>query len=161
MADVIDTREAVRCLDIYTDDLISLALLARSTTLQDTTDQDMREIHEGLKTAIEEKQKEAMWLAYEIVSGTDRRRAGSNSDFHGVNAAVQRCVQAADQANAALRPPQESFAEGMMRIHREAAAREKSAKEAQEVKAKDVNPTPPVNDTMAVSPEAAAGEASF
>ena len=50
MADVIDTREAVRCLDMYTDDLISLALLARSSTFQDTADGEMREIHEGVKS---------------------------------------------------------------------------------------------------------------
>jgi hypothetical protein len=155
MADVIDTREAVRCLDMYTDDLISLALLARSSTFQDTADGEMREIHEGVKTAIEEKQKEAMSLVYEIVSGTGRRRAGSNSDLLGINAAVQRCVQAADQANAALKPTPETFMDVILRANREKAAKAAELKEA-----KQASPASPsaVSDDANASPGAAAAE---
>jgi hypothetical protein len=59
MADKIDTGEAVKCLDIYSDDLVSLSLLVRASTFQDETDEEMCEIYEGLKSAIEEKQKKS------------------------------------------------------------------------------------------------------
>jgi hypothetical protein len=141
MADKIDTGEAVKCLDIYSDDLVSLSLLVRASTFQDETDEEMCEIYEGLKSAIEEKQKKAIVLAHDIVAATDRRRAGSDSlaEALGVNAAIRRCVLAVDQANEALKPPQESFAEGMARIHRKVAAREKEAKEANPVSQSAVN----------------------
>jgi hypothetical protein len=136
---MIDTGEAVRWLDIYSDDLVSLSLLVRASTLQDKTDEEMCEIYEGLKSAIETKQKEAMMLAHDIVATKKRRSAGSDSlaDVLGVNAAIQRCVLAANQANEALKPPQESFAEGMARIHAMVAAREREAKEAKEREAKE------------------------
>lgn len=154
---MIDTREAVRWLDVYSDELVSLSLLVRARTLQDKTDEEMCEIYDGLVVAIIEKQKEAMMLAHDIVTATDGRRAGSDSlgDVLGVNAAIQRCVLAIDQAEKALKPPQESFADGMARIHRMVAAKEKEAKEAKQAKeanqGEEASPCaqPDVNDPAA------------
>jgi hypothetical protein len=149
----IDTREAVKCLDIYSDELVSLSLLVRASTLQDKTDEEMCEIYENLKSAIEHKQKEAMMLAHDIVATKKLRRGGSDplADVLGVTAAVQRCVLAVNQANEALKPPQESFAEGMARIHRMVAAREREAKEAKAKEAQEANAVSPstVNDAAA------------
>jgi hypothetical protein len=94
-----------------------------SDRLQDETDEEMCEIFDGLVVAIIEKQKEAIMLAHDIVTATDRRRAGSDSlgDVLEVNAAIQRCMLAIDQAEKALKPSQESFADGMARIQRMAA----------------------------------------
>jgi hypothetical protein len=151
----IDTREAVKYLDIYSDDLVSLSLLVRSSTFQDETDEDMCEIYENLKTAIEEKQKDAMSLAHDIVTNNELRRPGSDplADVLGVTAAIQRCVLAVNQANEALKPPQESFAEGMARIHSMVAAREREAKEAKAKEAQEANAVSPstVNDAAAGS----------
>jgi hypothetical protein len=74
---MMDTREAVRCLDVYSDNLISLSLLVRASTLQNKTDKEMCDNRQGLKITIMNKQKEAMELALEIVAAKNRRRAES------------------------------------------------------------------------------------
>ena len=159
---MIDSREAIRSLDIYSDDLVSLGLLFRASTLQNNPDdEEISEILEGLKAAIDEKQKEAMVLAYEIVAGTDRKRTDP-ADVLAVNAAIQRCVLAANQANEALKPPPKPYLEVMADINRAWLAPQTAANEAKGAKAKEADPVPPgtVGDTAVASPEAAAGPSS-
>jgi hypothetical protein len=57
-----------------------------------------------------------------------------------------------NQASEALKPPLESFAEGMARIHREIAAREKEAKETKETtENKETNENQETEETGPVS----------
>ena len=148
---MMDTREAVRCLDVYSDNLISLSLLVRASTLQNKTDKEMCDNHQGLKITIMNKQREAMELALEIVAAKSRRRAESDSlvDSFGINAAIERYVLADNQASQALKPPQETFAEGMARIHRKIAAKEKELRETKEASEADPVSASIVNDPAA------------
>ena len=157
---MMDSREAVNCLDIYSDNLVSLSLLVGASRSQNGTDKDMCDIHQGLKIEIMKKQKEAMKLALEIVAAKDRRRADSDAliDFFGINAALERYVLANNQASQALKPPPETFAEGMARIHKNVAAREKEAKEAKESNQADLISPSAINAPAAASAEAVAGE---
>jgi hypothetical protein len=150
---MIDTGEAVKYLDIYSDELVSLSLLVRASTFQNDTDEEMCEIYESLKNAIGEKQKEAMMLAHEIVATKSQRGSSDTlANALGVNDAIRRCVLAVNQANAALQPPPESMLEAMDRIRREVAAREKAAKEANS----SVSPSA-VRESPSASPEAIVG----
>lgn len=151
---MIDTGEAVRSLDIYSDELASLALLVRVSTLQDKTDEEICEIYEGLKNAIEEKQKEAITLAYDIVATKDRRGGDSDSSAaaFGVSAAIRRCVIAIGQATEALKPPRETFVDAIFRKEREKVAKEQEAKEANLVSQRAVNPAKASTATMAGEP---------
>jgi hypothetical protein len=148
---MMDTREAVRCLDVYSDNLISLSLLVRASTLQNKTDKEMCDNHQGLKITIMNKQKEAMELALEIVATKNRRRAESDSlvDSFGINAAIERYVLADNQASQALKPPQETFAEGMARIHRKIAAKENELRKTKEASEADPVSASIVNDPAA------------
>ena len=153
MVSKIDTREAVRYLDIYSDELISLSLLARVSTLQDKTDEELCEVYDNLKTAIEEKQKEAMLLARDIVASKDRRCVSSDSLADGgVSAAIQRLVSAVDQANEALKPPQEGYADILARFYAAREASEKAAKEAKQAKDTNLVPDSVANDSTASVP---------
>jgi hypothetical protein len=135
---MIDTGEAVRCLDLYSDDLVSLGLLVVTGTLNDKTDDEMCEVHEGLKNAIYEKQKEAITLAHDIVATKHRRRAGSDSraDALRVSAAVQRCVLAINEANVALKG-RITFDDRMAAKEQEAEEKEVAEQEAQEIAVKE------------------------
>ena len=121
-----DAREAVIYLDIYSDDLVSLSILVKASTLQDDTDDEICEAYKDLKTAIVKKQKEAMLLAHGIVTATKRQRGTSDHsvDVLEINAAIQRLVAADMQASEALKPPPESFAARVARMEREMAAEE-------------------------------------
>ena len=149
---MMDTREAVRSLDIYSDDLVSLGLLLRCGIVQNKTDEEMWEIHEGLENAIIEKQKQAITLAHDMVATKDRRGTGSDplSDALGVNAAIQRCVLAINEANESVRD-----------VRLEQAAKERKAKEAKEAKkTKKENPVSQgtVNDPAKAPTGRVAGE---
>jgi hypothetical protein len=160
MATMIDTSEAVRCLDIYSDELISMGLLVRASILQGDSDHQMRDLRGALRASLVKKQKEAMKLARDIVTATGRQRAepGSVADnVSEINGAIQRYVLADHRASEALKPPRETISEAMARIQREIAAnaakeakeseakKAKEAKEAKEAKASPVSP-PTVND---------------
>ena len=97
-----DKREAVICLDSYSDELLGLALLMRVRTVLD--DDEIRVAHANVINRIVEKQKEGMLLARDILTDEDRRYGASASanDFE-LNAAVQRFVLANEKANEALR----------------------------------------------------------
>jgi hypothetical protein len=114
-------------------------------------DKEMCDNHQGLKITIMNKQKEAMELALEIVAAKNRRRAESDSlvDIFGINAAIERYVLADNQASQALKPPQETFAEGMARIHRKIAAKEKELRETKEASEADPVSASIVNDPAA------------
>ena len=151
MATMIDTSEAVRCLDIYSDELISMGLLVRASILQDDSDHQMRDLREALRASLVKKQKEAMKLARDIVTATGRQRAepGSVADnVSEINDAIQRYVLADHGASEALKPPPETFSEGMARIAREKAAKEAKESEAKNAKEAKVSPVSPstVND---------------
>jgi hypothetical protein len=98
----VDKREAVICLDSYSDELLGLALLMRVRTVLD--DDEIRLAHANVINRIVEKQKEGMLLARDILTDEDRRYGASASanDFER-NAAVERFVLANEKANEALR----------------------------------------------------------
>jgi hypothetical protein len=156
MALMMDTREAVRCLDIFSDNLVCLGLLVRSSTLENKTDKEICDMRQALKIEIMKKQKEAMALAVEIVAAKSCK-SDSLMDVFGVNGAIRRYVLADSQASEALRPPPETFADGFARILEQVAAREKAAREAKQ--AKPVAPSAD-NDPAAVSPGAVAVQPS-
>ena len=124
---LMDSREAVTWLDIYSDDLVSLSLVLRASTLQDDTDDEICEVHEDLKIAIVEKQKQAMLLARDILTTKNRRGGTSDSLIDELSAAIQRYVLADKKASDALKPLPETYAQALARTHREAATREKEA----------------------------------
>jgi hypothetical protein len=100
---MMDSREAVKSLDTYSDILVSLSVLLGAKMLEDRGDQGIRKDREGLLIELKEKQKEAMSLAIEIVKAINHPHAGSDQsgDMIGVNAAVQRYVLADSQASEA------------------------------------------------------------
>lgn len=102
---MMDSREAVKSLDTYSDILVSLSVLLGAKMFEDGGDQGIRKDREGLLLELKEKQKEAMSLAIEIVKAINHQRAGSDQsgDMIGVNAAVQRYVLADSQASEALK----------------------------------------------------------
>lgn len=119
---VMDTREAVKALDAYSDGLVGLSALVGAAVLQNTPGQEMQLIHQGLQLKLEEKRQDALQLALEIITHDKQRAADWDdplADLVGLNAAVQRYVDADHQANEALKPPRESFAAGMVRIMKE------------------------------------------
>jgi hypothetical protein len=133
-----DTREAIKCLDAYTDSLISLSLLVGTSTLRNDSDLEMKGTRTGLQIMLIEKQKEAMELALAIVTAQNVRHRESIFDlsFFEMNEAVQRYVLADTRASEVLAPPQETYSEGMARIRRMVAARDDAAKEAKAEEAK-------------------------
>jgi hypothetical protein len=100
---MMDAHEAVKCLDIYSDSLVSLSILLGAKILEDKNDQEMRENYEGLQVKLREKKKEAMALAIEIVTAKNRQGTVSDHAGAGINAAVQRYVLADNQASEALK----------------------------------------------------------
>jgi hypothetical protein len=162
MALMMDAHEAIRCLDNYSDNLISLSLLVGASTLQSKSDQDLCDTSKSLRVMLVEKQREAMELASKIVTAKERRRVFRGdylSDTIGVSAALERYVRADRQASDALKPRPESFAEAMARTDREFAAKQKraKAKEARAKKAKEAAAasrlaTGTINDTTAGHP---------
>jgi hypothetical protein len=133
-----DTREAIKCLDAYSDSLISLSLLVGTSTLRNDSDLEMKGTRTGLQIMLIEKQKEAMELALAIVTAQTVRHRESIFDlsFFEMNEAVQRYVLADTRASQVLAPPPETFSEGMLRIHRAVAARDEAEKEARAKAAK-------------------------
>src|SRR5258708_37897415 len=91
-----DTREAIKCLDAYSDSLISLSLLVGTSTLRNDSDLEMKGTRTGLQLMLLEKQKEAMELALAIVTAQNVRHRESIFDlsFFEMNEAVQRYVLA-------------------------------------------------------------------
>jgi len=100
---MMDAHEAVKCLDIYSDSLVSLSILIGAKILEDKNDQEMRENYEGLQVKLRERQKEAMALAIEIVTAKNRQGTVSDQSSTGINAAVQRYVLADNRASEALK----------------------------------------------------------
>jgi hypothetical protein len=144
---IMDRREAVICLDSYSDELLGLALLMRARTLIDGIDEEIKQAHEHVRIAILEKQREGMLIARDILTDTDRRHGASASanDFE-LNAAVKRFILANEQANASLIPTG-TFSEMKATIEREAVG-ETEAKET-----KVAGPASPaaVSETAAAS----------
>src|SRR5260370_38214240 len=55
-----DTREAIKCLDAYSDSLISLSLLVGTSTLRNDSDLEIKGTPTGLQIMLTEKQKQPM-----------------------------------------------------------------------------------------------------
>ena len=102
---VMDSREAVKSLDAYSDILVSLSVLLGAKMFEDKSDQGARKDYEGLLVEIREKQKEAMSLAIEIVKAINHAgtKTDKSGDVIGIGAAVQRYVLADNQASEALK----------------------------------------------------------
>ncbi len=106
-ATMMDSLEAIKGLDGYTETLISLSVLLDAKMFEEKSNE-----HEGLLVQIKEKQRDGRWIALEIMKdihhvGTKADRSG---DVIGISAAIQRYVVADNQASEALKKKDEATA---------------------------------------------------
>ena len=101
-----DSLEAIKGLDGYTEILVSLSALLGAKIFDEKSSE-----HEGLLAQIKEKQTEGRWIALEIMKdihhvGTKADRSG---DLTGISAAIQRYLVADKQATEALKENDEAL----------------------------------------------------
>src|SRR6202022_3295249 len=97
---MMDSLEAIKGLDGYTEILVSLSALLGAKIFDEKSNE-----HEGLLAQIKEKKKEGRWTAREIMKdkppvGTKADRSGN---LTGISAAIQRYLVADKQATEALK----------------------------------------------------------
>lgn len=158
MTFVMDSREAVAWLDIYSDNLVSMSLLVRADTQQDEPDDEICQAYEDLRIALVEKRREARLLVQDILTAKGLQPGASDPLVEELNAAIQRYVIADKKADASLKPVPETYSQTISRIEREQAAVAKAAKEAKENKV--ASPTSPTAASDPASPGADAGAPS-
>jgi len=99
-ATMMDSLEAIKGLDGYSETLASLSALLGAKMFEEKSKE-----HERLLVQIKEKQRDGRWIALEIMKdihhvGTKADRSG---DLAGISAAIQRYVVADNQASEALK----------------------------------------------------------
>jgi len=97
---MMDSLEAIKGLDGYTETLVSLSALLGAKIFEEKSNE-----HEGLLVQIKEKQRDGRWIALEVMKdihhvGTKPDRSG---DVAGISAAIQRYLVADNQASEALK----------------------------------------------------------
>src|ERR1700738_4799510 len=103
---MMDSLEAIKGLDGYTEILVSLSALLGAKIFDEKSSE-----HEGLLAQIKEKQTEGRWIALEIMKdihhvGTKADRSG---DVTGISTAIQRYLVADKQASEALKEKDEAL----------------------------------------------------
>jgi hypothetical protein len=103
---MMDSLEAIKGLDGYTEILVSLSALLGAKIFDEKGSE-----HEGLLAQIKEKQTEGRWIALEIMKdihhvGTKADRSG---DVTGISTAIQRYLVADKQATEALKENNEAL----------------------------------------------------
>ena len=103
---MMDSLEAIKGLDGYTEILVSLSALLGAKIFDEKSSE-----HEGLLAQIKEKQTEGRWIALEIMKdihhvGTKADRSG---DMTGISTAIQRYLVADKQASEALKEKDEAL----------------------------------------------------
>jgi hypothetical protein len=105
---MMDSLEAIKGLDGYTEILVSLSALLGAKIFDEKSSE-----HEGLLAQIKEKQTEGRLIALEIMKdihhvGTKADRSG---DVTGISTAIQRYLVADKQASEALKEKDEALKE--------------------------------------------------
>jgi hypothetical protein len=97
---MMDTLEAIKGLDGYTETLVSLSTLLGAKMFEEKSDE-----HERLLVQIRENQKDGKWIVLEIMKDIQHigTKADGPADVIGISAAIQRYVDADKQANEALK----------------------------------------------------------
>jgi hypothetical protein len=99
-ATMMDSHEAIKGLDGYSETLVSLSALLGAKIFEEKSNE-----HEGLLVQIKEKQRDGRWIALEIMKdihhvGTKADRSG---DLIGISAAIERYLLADNQASEAVK----------------------------------------------------------
>jgi hypothetical protein len=134
-ATMMDSREAIKGLDGYSEILVSLSVLLGSKMFEEKSDEQIRTFYDRLLVQIKEAQRDAKWIALEIMKdihhvGTKQDQSG---DLIGIGAAIQRYVIADNQASEALKkkggdaPPPNSVAEAIATFRKKHGMIEKVA----------------------------------
>jgi hypothetical protein len=97
---MMDSLEAIKGLDGYTETLVSLSALLGAKMFEEKSHE-----HEGMLAQIKQNQIDGRWIAREIMKdihhvGTKADRSG---DLTGISAAIQRYLAADNQASEALK----------------------------------------------------------
>ena len=103
-----DSLEAIKGLDGYTEILVSLSALLGAKIFDEKSSE-----HEGLLAQIKEKQTEGRWIALEIMKdiphvGTKADRSG---EVTGISTAIQRYLVADKEATEALKEKDQALKE--------------------------------------------------
>ena len=100
---MMNSHEAIKGLDGYSETLISLSVLLGSKMFEDKGDDQVRTYYDRLLVQIKEAQRDGKWLALEIMKEIHLvgPKPDQSSDLVGVSAAIQRYVLADNQASEA------------------------------------------------------------
>jgi hypothetical protein len=102
---MMNSHEAIKGLDGYSETLISLSVLLGSQMFEDKTDEQARGYYDRLLILLREAQRDGKSIALKIIE--DSHRVGTkppdkSDDLTGISAAMQRYVLADKQASEAL-----------------------------------------------------------
>ncbi len=97
---MMNSSEAIKGLDGYSETLISLSVMLGAKMFEDKSSEHVHNCYEAMVVQLKEKQDRAKLLAFEIMKET--HNVGSAGDLTGISAAVQRYVLADKQASEAL-----------------------------------------------------------
>lgn len=97
---MMDSLEAIKGLDGYTEVLVSLSALLGAKIFDEGSSQ-----HEGLLVQIKQKQIDGRWIAHEIMKDIHHvgTKADQSGDLTGISAAIQRYLVADKQASETLK----------------------------------------------------------
>lgn len=96
-----NTSEAIKGLDGFSEILASMSILVQSKILQEDADQQKYEHSQRLMAQLKQKLTDGRWFAQEILK--EIHEVGvSSGDMAGISAAIQRYVTADRQASEAL-----------------------------------------------------------